>query len=81
MAIKAQHYRAYMIKAACFEVAGTGCYIPSLVISRMGNLDTTLVNLSVTNRLFGDEEEAMNAAMDAGRSFVDSLSDDDCAMH
>jgi hypothetical protein len=60
----------FTIKAAAFEIAGTGRFIASLLISRTGSTEGRLIDLPVTHGLFESAEEALESTVEHGRFIV-----------
>ena len=57
----------FTIKAAAFELFGTGRFIASLFICRIGSTEGSLIDLPVTHGLFDTADEALESTIEHGR--------------
>jgi len=64
-------YRGFTIEATTFELAESGRYTSSLMISAPGSVQTRIVDLPVTHHLFTSPADAMSMTVAEGRMLVD----------
>jgi hypothetical protein len=74
MAAKRMEYKGMLIKAAAFEVVGTGRFIATLLIRRSGpahRRNAKLFDLPSSKTLFEDREEALDCTVAYARAIID----------
>lgn len=74
MPVKRVRYKGMLIRAAAFEVMGTGCFIEALLIRRAGPADrghAKLFEVPPADTLTDDPDEALHRALAYGRAIVD----------
>jgi hypothetical protein len=74
MAAKRMEYKGMLIKAAAFEVVGTGCFLATLLIRRSGSAhrrNAKLFDLPSSKGLFEDPDEALDCTIAYARAIID----------
>ncbi|HTP94891.1 MAG TPA: hypothetical protein VMK05_03515 [Burkholderiales bacterium] len=75
MPIRRVEYKDMVLRAAAFEVAGSGRYLPILTIGRLdpsdGRSSARIFDPPCPSELFADAGEAIDAAIEFGRAIVD----------
>jgi hypothetical protein len=74
MPVREVEYKGMMIRAAAFEVVGTGLFVNSLLVARIGvprSGNTKLFEPPSPDGFFRDSEEALESALAFARAIVD----------
>jgi hypothetical protein len=74
MSVREVEYRGMTVRAAAFEVAETGCFVTSLLITRTGysrSGKTKLFEPPSPDGFFSDAEEALESALAFARAIID----------
>ena len=71
MPLMCAQYRGYSIQAGAFELVGTGRFIASLLVCKVGSTDRKLIDLPVTHCLYDCAEEALSSTVEHGKGLAD----------
>jgi hypothetical protein len=73
MSVREEVYCGWFIKAGCFELVGTDCFITSLLIRETQSSKDALIDLPITHLFFRNEAQGLEATLAQGRFLVDAL--------